>query len=63
MKKLFAVMLLTFVALSTSVGQTQVPEKKVEKAQPSGGKVSSTNNAEQEVSQLADQYIAALKGY
>ena len=31
MKKLFAVMSLTFVALSTSLGQTQTPEKKVEK--------------------------------
>ena len=62
MKKLFAVMLLTFVALSTSLGQTQTPEKKVEKVQPTGEKVSSTNNAEQEVTQLTDQYIAALKG-
>ena len=62
MKKLFAVMLLTFVALSTSLGQTQTPEKKVEKVQPTGEKVSSTNNAEQEVTQLTDQYITALKG-
>lgn len=60
MKKLFAVMLLTFVALSTSLGQTQTPEKKVEKVQPTGEKVSST--PEQEVTQLTDQYIAALKG-
>ena len=62
MKKLFAVILLTFVALSTSLGQTQTPEKKVEKVQATGEKVSSTNNAEQEVTQLTDQYITALKG-
>ena len=62
MKKLSAVILLTFVALSVSLGQTQTPEKKAEKAQPTGEKVSSTNNAEQEVTQLTDQYIAALKG-
>lgn len=60
MKKLFGVMLLTFVALSTSLGQTQTPEKK-DKVQPTGEKVSSTTNAEQEVTQLTDQYIAALK--
>ena len=42
MKKLFGVMLLTFVALSMSLGQTQTPEKKVEKVQPTGEKVSST---------------------
>ncbi len=62
MKKLFGAMLLTFVALSISLGQTQTPEKKVEKVQPTGEKVSSTSNAEQEVTQLTDQYIAALKG-
>jgi uncharacterized protein (TIGR02246 family) len=60
MKKLFGVMLLTFVALSTSLSQTQTPEKKVEKVQPTAEKVSSSN-AEQEVTQLTDQYIAALK--
>ena len=62
MKRLFGVLLLTLVALSTSLGQTQTPEKKAEKVQPTGEKVSSTNNAEQEVTQLTDQYIAALKG-
>ena len=62
MKELFGVMLLTSVALSTSLGQTQTPEKKAEKVQPTAEKVSSTNNAEQEVIQLTDQYIAALKG-
>ena len=61
MKKLFGAMLATFVALSASLGQTQTPEKKVEKVQPTAEKVS-TSNAEQEVAQLADQYIAALKG-
>ena len=60
MKKLFGVMLITFVALSASLGQTQTTEKKVEKVQPKAEKVS-TSNAELEVSQLADQYIAALK--
>ena len=62
MKKLFGVMLLTCVAVSISLGQTQTPEKKVQKVQPTGEKVSSTSNAEQEVTQLTDQYIAALKG-
>lgn len=62
MKKLFGVMALTFVALSASLGQTQTPEKKVEKVQPTAEKVSSTSNAEQEVTQLTDQYIVALKG-
>lgn len=59
MKKLFGVMLLTCAAFSISFGQTQTPEKKVEK--PTGEKVSTTSNAEQEVTQLTDQYIAALK--
>jgi len=62
MKRLFGIMLLTCVALSISLGQTQTPEKKVEKVQPTGAQVSATNNAEQEVTQLTDQYIAALKG-
>ena len=61
MKKFFGAMLATFVALSASLGQTQTPEKKVEKVQPKAEKVS-TSNAELEVTQLADQYIAALKG-
>lgn len=34
MKKLFGVMLLVCVALSISLGQTQTPEKKVEKIEP-----------------------------
>ena len=61
MKRLFGVILLTCLALSIALGQTQTLEKKIEKVQPTGSKVSSTNNAEQEVTQLTDQYIAALK--
>ena len=59
MKKLFGVMLLTFVALSTSLGQTQTPEKKVEKVQPAGEKVSSSNT-EQAVIQLEEDLRAAI---
>ncbi len=63
MKKLFGVMLLTCVALSMSFGQTQTPEKKVEKVQPTGEKVSSTSNAEQELINLDKQWgDAGLRG-
>jgi ketosteroid isomerase-like protein len=37
-------------------------EAKATKGQPSGEKVGMSGNAEQEVTQLTDQYIAALKG-
>jgi uncharacterized protein (TIGR02246 family) len=59
MKKLIGVMLLTFVALSTSLGQTQTPEKKVEKVQPTGEKVASSNT-EQAVIQLEEDLRAAI---
>lgn len=62
MKKIFGVMLLTFVALSTSLGQTQTPEKKVDKVQPTGEKVSSSN-AEQELIKLDKEWgDAGLRG-
>ena len=62
MRKLFAVMLLTSAALGTSLGQTQTPEKQEAKQKPAGEKVAMAGNAEKELTQLTDQYIAALKG-
>ena len=56
MKRIIAVAALLAAALSFAVGQTPDKQTKpaVEKAAPAG--------AEQEVAQLTDQYIAALKG-
>jgi hypothetical protein len=52
MKKLLGVMVLTFVGLSISLGQTQTPEKKPDKTQPTGEKVSSSSSAEQDLIKL-----------
>jgi hypothetical protein len=60
MKKLLGVMVLTIVALSITLGQT--PEKKTDKSQPKGEKVSS-NSAEQELISLDKEWgEAGLRG-
>lgn len=69
MKKLLGVMVLTIVALPV-FGQTQTPEKipqtpekKVEKTQPTGEKVSASANAEQDLIKLDKQWgEAGLRG-
>jgi ketosteroid isomerase-like protein len=60
MKKLLGVMVLALVASSISLSQTQTPDKQDPKSKPAGEKVAMAN-AEQELTQLTDQYIAALK--
>lgn len=63
MKRLLGVMVLTIVALSISLGQTQTPEKKPDKSQPTGEKVSSSSNAEQELIKLDKEWgEAGLRG-
>ena len=56
MKKLLGVMVLTILALPFSFGQTQTPEKKAEKIQPTGEKVSASNSAEQDLIKLDKQW-------
>jgi hypothetical protein len=56
MKKLLGVMVLTIVSLSFSLGQTQKPEKKPDKSQPVGEKVSSNSSAEQELIKLDKEW-------
>jgi ketosteroid isomerase-like protein len=60
MKKLFAVMLLTFVAFSTSLGQTQTPEKQEAKGKPAGEKVGMAG-AEQAVNVRVSAFLEALR--
>ena len=60
MKKLFAVMLLTFLALSTSLGQTQTPEKQEAKGKPAGEKVGMAG-AEQAVNGRVSAFLDALR--
>ena len=63
MKELLGVMVLTIVALSISLGQTQTPEKKADKSQPTGEKVSSSSSAEQELIKLDKEWgEAGLRG-
>jgi ketosteroid isomerase-like protein len=63
MKKLLAVMVLTIVSFSISLGQTQKPAQKPDKVQPVGEKVSSNSSAEQELIQLDKQWgDAGLRG-
>lgn len=63
MKKLLGVMVLIIVALSISLGQTQTPEKKVEKSLATGEKVSASTNAEQDLIKLDKQWgEAGLRG-
>jgi ketosteroid isomerase-like protein len=61
MKKLLGVMVLVLVASSISLSQTPTPDKQDPKGKPAGEKVAMAGNAEQELTQLTDQYIAALK--
>jgi hypothetical protein len=69
MKKLLGIMVLTMVALPISFGQTQTPEKaqtpekKVEKMQPTGEKVSASNSAEQDLIKLDKEWgVAGVRG-
>ena len=61
MKRLFAVMLLTCVALSISLGQTQTPEKQETKGKPAGEKVGMASNAEQAVNGRVSAFLEALR--
>ena len=60
MKNLFGVMLLTCVALSVSLGQTQTPEKQEAKGKPAGEKVSMAG-AEQAVNGRVSAFLDALR--
>ncbi len=60
MKKLFGVMLLTCVALSVSLGQTQTPEKQEAKGKPAGEKVGMAG-AEQAVNGRVSAFRDALR--
>lgn len=62
MKKLIGAMVLTLVALSISLGQTETTDKKADKTKPAGEKVSSSV-AEQELISLDKEWgEAGLRG-